>query len=130
MEEDVTHDPRVGTVDERGAAGSQGTPDAETEGTRTFALHKIRRGVVLEHPLLGPRLERLYGRAREKNTTLPDTLEKFIDEDIKGERGAIVKGRVKWQAALTRGLHQARADAWQKTAKRKDRERAKEMSGD
>ena len=47
------------------------------------------------HPLLGPRIERLHDRARERNTTLPDTLEKLIDEGISGERGANSKGLVK-----------------------------------
>ena len=37
---------------------------------------------------------------------------------------------MKWQAALTHGLHKARADAWLKTATRNDRDRVKEMAGD
>ena len=99
---------------------------------RTFVLSKITRGAVLEHPLLAPRLAHLYARAREQNVTLPDTLEKFIDEGTSGERGAnsFSNGRVKWQAALFAGLHKARADAWLRTAKKKDKDRAKEMAGD
>ena len=109
-----------------------GSPHAMDGSTRTFTLCKITRDAVLAHPLLAPRLEHLYARAREQNATLPDTLEKFIDESMDGNRGAasISKGRVKWQAALTAGLYKARADAWLRTAKKKDRERVKEMAGD
>ena len=39
-------------------------------------------------------------------------------------------GRVKWQAALTHGLTQLRADAWTKSAKKKDKDRVKEMAGE
>ena len=95
-------------------------------------IAKITRRAVLEHPRLAPRLEHLYARARERNATLPDSLEKFIEEAINGERGAAPTSakRVKWQAALTHGLHKARADAWLKTTTRNDRDRVKEMAGD
>ena len=95
-------------------------------------IAKITRRAVLEHPRLAPRLEHLYAQARERNATLPDSLEKFIEEAINGERGAAPTSakRVKWQAALTHGLHQARADAWLKTATRSDRDRLEEMAGE
>ena len=96
------------------------------------SIAKITRRAVLEHPRLAPRLEYLYARAREQNATLPDSLERFIEEATNGERGAssTSTGRVKWQAALTHGLHKARADAWLKTATRSDRDRLEGMAGE
>ena len=94
-------------------------------------LSRITRRAVLEHPLLAPRLEQLYSKARELNTSLPNSLKKFIDEAASGERssGLVVKGRVKWQKALMLGLKESRAERWLKSAPKKDRERVKEMSG-
>jgi len=71
-------------------------------------------------------------KAREQNSKLPKTLKEFVDQTIegRGEVSFISKGRVKWQAALTHGLTQLRADAWTKSAKKKDKDRVKEMAGE
>ena len=60
------------------------------------------------------------------------TLEEFIDQSMSGERepALIVKGRVKWQKALTSGIKKARAAEWNKKAAKTDRDRVREMAGD
>ena len=40
----------------------------------------------------------------------------------------MMKGRVKWQAALADGMGEARAKEWHRTASTSDRERVKEMA--
>ena len=122
---------------ERGVHMPAGAP-SRAEPRESPADHKERkvsrttRRAVLEHPLLAPRLEQLYSKARELNATLPNSLKKFIDEAASGERSSalIVKGRVKWQNALMLGLKKSRAERWLKSATKKDRDRVKEMSGD
>ena len=83
------------------------------------------------HPLRGPRLDEIYDKARAQNSTLPATLEKFVNETLDGERGTnVVNGHVKWQKALMQGLQEARAKAWQRAARKADTERVKEMAGE
>ena len=96
--------------------------------TKERKLSRITRRAVLEHPLLAPRLEQLYSKARELNTSLPNSLKKFIDEAASGERSStlVVKGRVKWQKAIMLGLKESRAERWLKSATKKDRERVKD----
>ena len=50
--------------------------------------------------------------------------------DSCGDKNFIVKGRVRWQAAFFDGMQEARAKAWEKKARKQDRERVKEMAGD
>ena len=71
-------------------------------------------------------------QSRTQNPTLPSTLEKFVNGTLDGERDSalIVNGRVKWQKALFDGLHDTRAKAWQRTARKRDADRAKEMAGE
>ena len=59
-------------------------------------------------------------------------MEEFIDQSMSGERepGLIVKGRVKWQRALTSGIKKARAEEWKKKAAKTDRDRVREMAGE
>ena len=96
------------------------------------SIERITRKSVLEHPLLAPRLDEIYEKARTQNPTLPSTLEKFVNGTLDGERDSalIVNGRVKWQKALFDGLHDTRAKAWQRTARKRDADRAKEMAGE
>ena len=86
----------------------------------------------MEHPLLAPRLDEIYEKARSQNPTLPSTLEKFVNGTLDGERGSafIANGRVKWQKALFDGLQDARAKAWLRIARKRDAQRVKEMSGE
>ena len=58
--------------------------------TKEQKLSRITRRAVLEHPLLAPRLEQLYSKARELNTSLPNSLKKFIDEAANGERLSLI----------------------------------------
>ena len=77
-------------------------------------------------------MEKLYEKSRASNSTLPNTLEKSITDTSEGsgERQFIVKGRIKWQAALADGMSEARAKEWHRTASTGDRERVKEMAGE
>ena len=95
-------------------------------------LETISRRTVLEHPLLAPRLDELYHKAREVNATLPKEFKNFIDEtlDGNGEVSFVSKGRVKWQAALFQGLLKSRAEEWKKKAAKTDRDRVREMAGE
>ena len=95
-------------------------------------LQGITMRTVLEHPVLAPRLDALYEKGRAQNPSLPPTLEKFISETFEGteEKSFLSNGRVKWQAALTYGLQEARAKAWEKKAQKRNRERVKEMAGE
>ena len=95
-------------------------------------VERLTRSLILEHPLLAPRLTEIYDKARHQNTTLPESLEKFVNGNLDGERGSkfFVKGRVKWQNALMDGLHEARAKAWQRSARKHDKGRVKEMAGE
>ena len=43
-------------------------------GQKERKVCRITRRAVLEHPLLAPRLEQLYSKARELNTSLPNSL--------------------------------------------------------
>ena len=72
-------------------------------------VERLTRSSILEHPLLAPRLTEIYDKARRQNTTLPESLEKFVNGTLDGDRGSefFVKGRVKWQSALMDGLHEA-----------------------
>ena len=112
----------------RPAGPSLARPQQATRSGRSLE----KRRAVLEHPLLAPRLEQLYSKARELNATLPNSLKKFIDEAASGERSSalIVKGRVKWRKALMLGSKKSRTEKWLKSATKKDRDRVKEMSGD
>ena len=111
-----------------GAARAAGS----VAGLEARKLETITRRTVLEHPLLAPRLDELYHKAREVNATLPKELKHFIDETLNGsgEVSFVSKGRVKWQAALFHGLMKSRAAAWTKSAKKKDKDRVKEMAGE
>ena len=82
--------------------------------------------------MLAPRLTEIYDKARRQNTTLPESFEKFVNGTLDGERDPkfLVKGRVKWQSALMDGLHEARATAWQRSARKHDKDRVKEMAGE
>ena len=84
-----------------------------SEDASIQTLSTITRQTLLEHPLLAPRLEDLFLKAREQNSKLPKTLKEFVDQTIegRGEVSFISKGRIKWQAALAHGLTQLRADA-------------------
>ena len=59
-------------------------------------IEQTARKSVLEHPLLAPRLDEIYDKARLQNPTLPATLEKFVNETIDEERGTkvVVNGHV------------------------------------
>ena len=98
----------------------------------SLKVERLTRSSILEHPLLAPRLAEIYDKARRQNTTLPESLEKFITGILGGDRGSkfFVKGRVKWQSALMDGLHEARAKAWQRSARKHDKDRVKEMAGE
>ena len=95
-------------------------------------IERITRETVLGHPLLAPRLAEIYDKARARNPTLPAKFEKFVNDTLDGERGSqlIARGRVKWQKALTDGLSEARAKAWQRSARKHDKDRVKEMAGE
>ena len=95
-------------------------------------IERITRKSVLGHPLLAPRLDWVYEKAHLQNPTLPSTLVKFVNGTLDGERGStlFVNGRVKWQKALFDGVHDTRAKAWQRTARKRDADRVKEMAGE
>ena len=95
-------------------------------------IELLTRSSILEHPLLAPRLTDIYDKARRLNTTLPESFETFVKGTLDGDRGSdfFVKGRVKWQNALMGGLHEARATAWQRSARKHDKDRIKEMAGE
>ena len=59
-------------------------------------IERITRKSLLEHPLLAPRLDEIYDKARMQNPALPATLEKFVNETIDEERGTkvVVNGHV------------------------------------
>ena len=104
---------------------------SDPPGTDKRTLETITRRTVLKHPLLAPRLDELYQKAREVNATLPKELNDFVDQTLDGygEVSFISRGQVKWQAALFHGPLKSRAEAW-KSAKKKDKDRVKEMAGD
>ena len=106
--------------------------DTSTSDGQLLHIERITRKSVLEHPLLAPRLDEIYEKARSQNPTLPSTLEKFVNGTLDGDRGSasIVNGRVKWQKAFFDGLQDARAKAWLRTARKRDAERVKEMAGE
>ena len=111
-------------------------PGAEFPGgpreVSPLKVERLTRSSILEHPLLAPRLAEIYDKARRQNTTLPESFEKFVKGTLDGERDPkfLVKGRVKWQSALMDGLHEARAKAWQRSARKHDKDRVKEMAGE
>ena len=96
-----------------------------------FDFRENHGRTVIEHPLLAPRLEELYEKAREQNPKLPKVYKDFADQthEGSGEKSFISKGHVKWRAALSHGLTQLRANARLRSARRKDKERMKEISG-
>ena len=49
---------------------------------------------------------------------------------IDGERSTNVVVNAMWQKALMQGLKEARAKAWQRTARKSDTDRVKEMAGE
>ena len=106
--------------------------DTSTSDGQLLHIERITRKSVLEHPLLATRLDEIYEKARSQNPTLPSTLEKFVNGTLDGDRGSalIVNGRVKWQKAFFDGLQDARAKAWLHTARKRDAQRVKEMSGE
>ena len=106
--------------------------DDEQVVDNSSSLQGINRNTVWEHPLLAPHLDELYEKSRVANPTLPNTLEKFVTDifDSCGDKTFVVKGRVRWQAALFDGMQEARAKAWEKKARKQDRERVKEMAGE
>ena len=67
-----------------------------------------------------------------ENINWSNTVVKFVTDtsDSCGDKTFVVKGRVRWQAALFDGMQEARAKAWEKKARKQDRERVKEMAGE
>ena len=104
--------------------------DDEQVVENSSSLQGINRNTVLEHPLLAPKLDELDEKTRVANRTLLNTLENFVTDtsDCCGDKNFIIKGRVRWQAALFDGMQEARAKAWEKKARKQDRERVKEMA--
>ena len=80
--------------------------------------------------MLTSQLDELYEKSRVANPSLQNTLEKFVTDtsDNCGDNNFFVKGRFRWQAALFDGMQEARAKAWEKKARKQDRERVKEMA--
>ena len=67
-----------------------------------------------------------------ENINWSNTVVKFVTDtsDSCGDKNVIVKGRVRWQTAFFDGMQEARAKAWEKKARKQDRERVKEMAGE
>ena len=62
-----------------GGAGGAARAAGSVAGLEARKLETISRRTVLEHPLLAPRLDELYHKAREVNATLPKEFKNFID---------------------------------------------------
>ena len=83
-------------ADAQSAAPQVVVPQVVALQGMAFHMERITRKSVLEHPLLAPRLDEIYDKARLQNPTLPATLEKFVNETIDEERGTkvVVNGHV------------------------------------
>ena len=85
-------------ADVQSAAPQVVAPQVVAPQGMAFHMERITHKSVLEQPLLAPRLDEIYNKARLQSPTLPATLEKSVNETIDGERdtNVVVNGHVKW----------------------------------